>query len=244
MKFIPNTLILKKNLKNLYESNIDTLTKYKSNINIGGDHSMAIGSVCSTLNIYGPNIKVIWIDAHADINTRSSSSSGNVHGMPLSFITGLDKSVDYDFIKNTLPLSNLCYIGIRDLDMEEINIINKFNIKKILSEDFNSNTDNVISDLINWIGPNTNTPVHLSFDVDSLDPKYIQCTGTKSPNGLELSNIIKFLTIICKKNNIVNVDISELNLYEQDYTNKHYSIEKVKSLNNFKLLLQTIYSNI
>ena len=58
---------------------------------------MAIGSLSAFLNKYDKQLKVIWIDAHADINTRSSSPSGNFHGMPLSFLTGLDKFDDFDY---------------------------------------------------------------------------------------------------------------------------------------------------
>ena len=71
---------------------------------IGGDHSMSIASVAYTLN-RDPNAKVLWIDAHADINTYNSSTTKNLHGMPLSFITGLDYIGQLDNYKKNLPLS-------------------------------------------------------------------------------------------------------------------------------------------
>jgi arginase len=149
--FIPDSFHLKTNLKNLFEYNNDLLSKSKKVINIGGDHSMAIGSLGSTLKIFCSDVKVIWIDAHADVNTKSSSPSGNVHGMPLAYLSGLDKSPDYDYLTNKLNLNNLCYIGIRDLDSEEINTINKYGIKKILSQEFNSNIDTICSDIVKWV---------------------------------------------------------------------------------------------
>lgn len=216
------------------------VTNNKININIGGDHSMGIGSVASSLNKYGSNIKVIWIDAHADINTRASSPSGNVHGMPLAFLTGLDKSNDYNFIDNLLSFNNLCYIGIRDLDVGEIDVVKKHNIKTILSENFNKNIEMVINDVINWIG---DSQVHISIDVDSLDPKYIQYTGTRVSGGLELIELIKFIKNICLKTNIINMDISELNLYNPDCVSLKQE-EKVKSFDNFNLILETICQNL
>ena len=199
---------------------------------------MAIGSLSSTLNIFGSDVKVIWIDAHADINTKSSSPSGNVHGMPLAYLSGLDKSPDYDYLTNKLNLNNLCYVGIRDLDTEEINIINKFGIKKILSHEFNSNIDTICSDIDKWVGE---AKLHLSIDVDSLDPIYMQYTGTRASGGLELDKLIKFIKEIKSNCEIVNADIAELNLYNPDCDNLlNKEEEKVKSLENFNFILENL----
>lgn len=241
LHFLSDTNLLEKNLRNLYISNYKLLDENDFNINIGSDHSLAIGSVASTLNIYKSNIKVIWIDAHADINTKNSSPSNNVHGMPLSFLTGLDTSDNYDYIKNTLGFENLCYIGIRDLDPFEIDTIKKHNIKTISSDEFNSNINSVLKDIIEWVGT---TPVHLSLDVDGLDPSIIQFTGTRCNNGLQLEQTIKFLQILCKCANIVNADITELNLYNPDCKNIYGEEERTKSFKNFDALLKAILFNL
>lgn len=233
--YVSNTNNLEENLKKLFEKNCEILSKNQPNINIGGDHSIAISTVGSTLKIFGSDIKVIWIDAHADINTTLSSPTGNVHGMPLSFLTGLDTSnKSYNFTSNLLNFKNLCYIGIRDFDTEEKNIIEKYNIKKILSEDFNSNIYTISDDIISWI---SNSKIHLSIDVDSLDPKYIQCTGTKVSNGLDLDKLIFFINKLKTNVQIVNSDISELNLYIDYDTNndsRHYSLK------NHNLILKSL----
>lgn len=241
--FIDNKNDLVKNIEELYNLNYDLLksqTKPKVNINIGGDHSMGIGSLCSTLNNFGSNTKVIWIDAHADINTQSSSPTGNVHGMPLGFLTGLDKSVEYNYISTLLKFDNLCYIGIRDLDVEEIKIIKKNNIKTITSTQFNSNTIDVSNELIRWCGSNH---VHLSIDVDSLDPSYMQFTGTRAPNGLKLPKLIDFINLICPKINVSNVDLAELNLYNPDCDELNKE-EKTRSFENFNLIFETLYNKL
>lgn len=240
IKLILNQSNLNLNLKNLYMTNYETLNKKITNINVGGDHSMGISSVGASLNVFKNKTKVIWIDAHADINTRASSPSGNVHGMPLSFITGLDKSFDYPWIQNTLEFQNLCYIGIRDLDPEEINIIKTHNIKTISVREFNSNTTQVIKNLVSWVGTN---PVHISFDVDSLDPSFIQYTGTRVPDGLDYNMVIKFIGMFCKLTNVVNVDISELNLYNPDCENME-PLEKMKSFECFNQILNSFYSSM
>lgn len=241
--FISNTGLLSSNLYNLYNKNINLMidaNQYCRNINIGGDHSMSIGSLGATLNTYGTETKVIWIDAHADINTSLSSPSGNVHGMPLGFLTGLDKSQDYNYISSLLKFDNLCYIGIRDLDIEEIEIIKKYNIKTITPAQFNLNTTEVIDELNTWCKSN---PVHLSIDVDSLDPSYMQFTGTRSPDGLELSKLIDFINSVCSRTNIVNVDLAELNLYNPDCERLEKE-DRTKSFENFNLILETLCNRL
>ena len=99
-------------------------------INIGGDHSMSIATVAHTFNKF-PNSKILWVDAHADINTYHSSISKNYHGMPLSFLTGLCKSDMLPFIKNYVPFENILYFGVRDLDSFEKFIIRERNMDVI-----------------------------------------------------------------------------------------------------------------
>ena len=76
---------------------------------------MAISTVDSSLNKY-KDLKVIWIDAHPDINSFKSSKTKNFHGMPLSFLTGMDYNPKFNFIKNILPIKNILYIGIRKIN--------------------------------------------------------------------------------------------------------------------------------
>jgi arginase len=175
-------------------------------INIGGDHSMSVATVASSLMMYN-NLKVIWIDAHADINTRNSSKTKNFHGMPLAFLTKLDKR-KFLFNWPKLQFKNILYIGIRDLDPFEKDIIKKHNIKTIKTSNINSNPEKCWKTIDKFID---NDPVHLSFDVDSLDPTIIPCTGTPVCNGLRLKPTKKILTKLRDKN-IVNMDIVELNL--------------------------------
>ena len=204
IKKIKNNGNLFTNINKLYKLN--NITKGKI-INIGGDHSMCIATIADTLNKY-PDAKIIYFDAHADINTYKSSNSKNYHGMPLSFITGIDKDVRFNFIKNILPFENLLYIGSRCFDKFEISEIYKKNIKFITSDEINNNFTESLKKIIDFVGK---SPIHISFDVDSIDPKYIPSTGTPVKNGIELNNAITILDHLNNKN-IVKLDISELNL--------------------------------
>ena len=202
---------------------------YGKRINIGGDHSISIPTVAYSLNKY-KNTKVIWIDAHPDINTYNKSLTKNYHGMPLSFLTGIDKNKKFNFIKNFLNFKNLLYIGIRDIDKFEKQVIQTNDINVISVEDINNNIYNSIHKIINFVGDD---PIHLSFDMDSLDPSILKCTGTKVNNGLYLEETLEIIKII-KQKNLINTDITELNL---DIGNLD---DKLNSLNVFCSILKTL----
>ena len=195
-----------KNLINLY--NVNKAIK-QPKINIGGDHSMSIATIADTLNQH-PDAKVIYFDAHGDINTYDSALAKNYHAMPLSFVTGIDKDVngDFPFIKNKLKLENLLFVGTRCLDQYEVDIIYKYNIKTITPSEINNDLPTAMAKMEEFVG---NSPFHISFDVDCMDPKYIPSTGTVDSGGIKLENGKKILDYLYTKN-VVNVDITELNV--------------------------------
>ena len=204
VKLVKNTGNLFKNINELYKKNETSTGKI---INIGGDHSMSIATIADTLNKY-PNSKVVYFDAHADINTYKSSNSKHYHGMPLAFVTGLDNDKKFSFIKNLLPFENLLYIGSRCWDIFEVNKNHAKKIKFLTPDDINNNFNDSLSQIMNFVG---NSPIHLSFDVDSIDPKYIPSTGTPVKNGLEIEKAMTILSNLNNKN-VVNIDITELNM--------------------------------
>lgn len=232
-----------KNLNSLYSVNArqtnnnykfcglsNSLNSFNSlNINIGGDHSMAIATVADSLNKvkFFDDLKVIWFDAHPDINTFESSLTKNYHGMPLSYLTGLDVSTNFSFIDNKLKFQNLLYIGIRDIDDFEKQILKDYNISYILPKQFNTNYQLVIDKIDKFVNngnSNNKNPVHISFDVDSIDPKYIPCTGTSVSNGLEMFQTKKVLNYLFKNHKIIGLDIVELNLELGKHSDKFKSL--------------------
>jgi len=222
--FIHDSQDIHINLLSLYNLCVDLLQNKYQNIIIGGDHSLAIASVAASLNIYKNDLKVVWFDAHADINTDESSPSGNLHGMPLSYLTGLSKN-KFAFLQYNLNFQNLFYVGIRDLDPFEVETIQKHNVRFQSCSEFN------VDKLLEWIG---DSPVHLSFDVDCLDPKHISCTGTPVCDGLDLPGVLEALKTLQEKCNIVQVDLVELNL----------EVNKEQSHNNMKSFDQLMYANL
>lgn len=192
------------NINSLYTTNSNI---YGPRINIGGDHSMAIATIAHSLNNY-EDLKVIYFDAHADINTLEESESKHYHGMPLSFVTGLDHNNKFGFIKTKLKFENLMYIGTRCLDKFEVDELYKRNIKYLTPDDINNNYEESIRKIVNFVG---SSPIHISFDVDAIDPEYIPSTGTPVKNGVNLQTAINTLDVLRGKQ-LVSMDITELNM--------------------------------
>jgi arginase len=113
-------------------------------LTLGGDHSIAIGSIAGTAEAIrkrlGRELAVIWVDAHADINTPETSDSGNIHGMPVAFLTGLAKEEKRDIFgwiksEQMISLKKLVYIGLRDLDRGEKKILREHHVKAFSMHD-------------------------------------------------------------------------------------------------------------
>lgn len=113
-------------------------------LTLGGDHSIAIGTISGTAKAtrerLGRDIAVIWVDAHADINTPETSDSGNIHGMPVAFLTGLAKEEKKDIFGwiekcHMFSLKKLVYIGLRDVDRGEKKILKDNGIKAFSMHD-------------------------------------------------------------------------------------------------------------
>lgn len=147
-------------------------------LTLGGDHSIAIGTIAGTAKAMrerlGREMAVIWVDAHADINTPETSDSGNIHGMPVAFLTGLAKESPEECFgwlldENRISTQKLVYIGLRDIDRGEKRILREHKINAYSMHDVDRHGIGKIMDMaMAWIG--RDTPVHLSFDVDALDP--------------------------------------------------------------------------
>lgn len=191
--------------------------KKKLTILIGGDHSLGISSVDAYLNLYGDELSVLWIDAHADINDHLTSLSGNLHGMTLGYhhISRIDKPI---WRKNPKKLksSQLYYLGIRDLDPAEVELINKENIG------YSVKPDNNLKRFID-----NSKYLLISFDVDALDPEYMDSTGVMAPNGLTPIEVKQTIEYAYEQDKLVHLDIMEFNPL---LGNAEKSIQAIKNI--------------
>jgi len=178
---------------------------------LGGDHSLALGTVAATMSAY-PNACVIWIDAHADINTAESTLSGNLHGCPLAFLLGLTELPQFSWLKPCLSPDRLVYIGLRDVDPPEKEILIKNKIKAFSMHDVDRyGIGKVVEMALDYVNPNRTRPIHLSFDVDAMDPSVAPATGTPVRGGLTFREGHYICEAIWETGCVVAVDMVEVN---------------------------------
>ncbi|KAI7775468.1 arginase [Diaporthe eres] len=188
-------------------------------LTLGGDHSIAVGTVGGTAKAIrerlNREVAVIWVDAHADINTPETSGSGNIHGMPVAFLTGLaneDKEEYFGWLEesNRLSLQKLVYIGLRDVDAGEKRILRENGIKAFSMFDIDRHgIGRVMEMALAHIG--NDTPIHLSFDVDALDPQWAPSTGTPVRGGLTLREGDYIAECVHETGNLIAMDLVEVN---------------------------------
>ncbi|XP_038073571.1 arginase, hepatic-like [Patiria miniata] len=156
---------------------------------LGGDHSLTIGSLHGHAQAE-PDMCVVWIDAHADINLPQVSPSGNLHGMVLSFLVYelrdyMPTIPGFEWVKPCMSVNDIAYIGIRDLDECESYIMKQKGITCFTMHDVEKiGVAETLSRSLEKINPKGNRPVHLSFDIDSFDPHVAPSTGTPCFGGL------------------------------------------------------------
>ncbi len=175
---------------------------------VGGDHSLGLGSVQGLLHV-NPDLKVIWVDAHGDINTRESSITGSFHGMPVAFLLGLDRMADQPWINTYLKPENLIYFGVRDLDPEEKRFLQIHNIRNYSVETINQRG---LSEVIAEIAANVQgCEVHFSIDSDAFDPSVAPSTGVRVNAGLSFESVMQLVNEVVQVSTVKSCDYVELN---------------------------------
>jgi len=181
-------------------------------VTLGGDHSLAMGTISGTLDAH-PNACVIWIDAHADINTSETTESGNIHGMPVSFLLGLGDKVDeFAWVKPALKANRLVYIGLRDIDAGEKKILKDNKIRAFSMHEVDKyGIGKVVEMALDHVNPGRDLPIHLSFDVDALDPSVAPSTGTPVRGGLTFREGHYICEALWETGLLVALDLMEVN---------------------------------
>ncbi|MCS6837674.1 MAG: arginase family protein, partial [Bdellovibrionaceae bacterium] len=149
--------------------------------------------------------------AHADLNLPHYSLTGNLHGMPLGLLLDMEHSVSrhIPWLHPLLKPQDIFYLGLRQLDPYEKYIIDEWQIPHLTSEQCKDITPSLASQIINkWLGYH---PLHISFDIDSLDPSEAPSTGCTEPNGLSHQWVKDVLKLLPTDIFIPSIDIVEIN---------------------------------
>lgn len=175
----------------------------------GGDHSLSIGSVQGLLRC-NPDLKVLWIDAHGDVNTTESSLTQSFHGMPLSFLLGLDPFFEASsWFEEKLKPENLIYFGLRDLDMAEKLFLDSLHIQHYSADTIAASNKDALFEKIqkDLIGQQ----VHISLDVDVFDPSIAPATGIPVAKGLSFLDVSSLIEKVLSVSKVSSYEYVELN---------------------------------
>ena len=218
-----NTEINTSNLKNVNEiikANTTLAEKVESVVKdgnfplvLGGDHSIAIGTLAGLASSYD-NLGVIWYDAHADMNTSETSPSGNIHGMPLAVCIGLgdERLVNLHSQGAKVIPENIVIIGARDVDPGERVLIKEQGIKVFTMHEIDKNgMSSVMQDAIAYLKSREVDGVHLSLDLDGLDPLYTPGVGTPVAGGISYRESHLAMEMLEESGMITSAEFVEVN---------------------------------
>ncbi|RHY82698.1 hypothetical protein DYB26_009468 [Aphanomyces astaci] len=174
---------------------------------LGGDHTIGAGSLAGILKVH-PDAGIIWVDAHADINTPQTTESGNMHGMPISFlmqgladparVPGFEWLVDGPILKP----EQLVYIGLRDelgIKAFSMQSVDKYGIGKTMEM------------ALDHLCGKQARPLHMSYDIDAVDPVDAPSTGTRVRGGLTWREANYVAEAVAESNMLVGLDMVEVN---------------------------------
>ncbi len=192
------------------------LTRSRVPVVLGGDHSIATGTVAGLSRHFykqGHKLGLIWIDAHADMNTPDSSPSGNVHGMPLACIAGLGPK-ELTELAGPVPMiepANIALVGVRSVDeIERLNVrqtgVQAFTMRDIDERGMRT----VIQQALHAASSGT-AGFHVSFDMDAVDPDEAPGVGTPVPGGLTYREAHLAMELIGDSGLMTSVEVVEVN---------------------------------
>jgi arginase len=183
---------------------------------IGGDHSMALGTIAGIASYCRKKKKtlgVIWVDAHADMNTDETSPSGNIHGMPLAASLGLGSKELVNilgFAPKLLP-ENCSLIAVRSIDDKEKEIIKKIHLPVYAMPEIDKvGIHRIVVKVLKQFREKIDH-IHISFDVDSVDPSVAPGVGTPVPGGLSLREAHLLMETIAECGCMSSLEIAEVN---------------------------------
>jgi len=195
---------------------LKTLEAGKTPMVLGGDHSVAVGTVSGVsefLRRQNQKLGLIWIDAHTDINTPESSPSGNVHGMPLAAIMGLgpaELANIFGFSPKIAP-ENCVLVGVRDIDAAEKENVRKAGIEVYTMRDIDERGMRaVMEDALRAAGRGT-AGYHVSLDMDWVDPEDAPGVGTPVRGGATYREAHLAMEIIADHGRLTSFEIVEVN---------------------------------
>jgi arginase len=202
--------------KSLAEMVRKTLDENMLPLVLGGDHSIAVGTIAGAAAHFakeGKHIGVIWLDAHGDMNTPESSPSGNVHGMPLAAVMGNGPSelIDFAGIKPMVEPRQVALVGTRDLDAKERRFAKESGVHVFTMRDIDERgMREVMSEAIRFATDDT-AGIAVSLDMDFIDPSDAPGVGTPVRGGVTYREAHLALEMIADSREMISFELVEIN---------------------------------
>jgi arginase len=204
---------------------------------LGGDHSVALGSIGGLASLYGPG-GVLWLDAHGDLNTPETTPSGNVHGMVLAAVLGLGGPA---FESSAWPLpavdpTRVALVGVRSLDAGERERVKELGVKVFTMSDVDRlGVERAIRESLTHIaGPGF---VHVSLDMDAVDPEVAPGVGTPVRGGLNYREAHLALELVAESGLLTALDVVEVNpVFDRQNETAQLAVELVASALGARIL--------
>jgi arginase len=183
---------------------------------LGGDHSIAVGTVAGVASVFrqrNERIGLIWIDAHADMNTPETTPSGNVHGMPLACCLGQGppEMAGIGGFTGKVKAENVAIVGLRAVDQRERQMVRDAGVCALTMRDIDERgLRAVMRDALAAACDGT-AGFHLSLDMDAVDPREAPGVGTPVRGGLTYREAHLAMELICDSNQMVSMELVEIN---------------------------------
>ena len=183
---------------------------------LGGDHSIAVGTIAAVarrLKERGGKLGLVWIDAHADMNTPETSPSGNVHGMPLAAAVGMgpEELADLAGFRPMVEAANVALVGIRDVDLLEKPHVKQSGVKAFTMRDIDERGMRAVMEEAIAVAGNGTAGVHVSLDIDVVDPDVAPGVGTPVRGGLTYREAHLAMEMVCDAGVMVSLETVEVN---------------------------------
>lgn len=199
---------------------------------LGGDHSIAIGTQAG-LARHSKDRGLIWFDAHADFNTPETSPSGNIHGMPVSAALGIGHPdlADFDQEGAKLPKENVVLVGLRQVDPQEAELLEKHGIAHFTMRDIDELGMTAVMQKAIRIAGRGKDGIHVSFDLDGVDPQWAPGTGTTVEGGLTYREAHLALEMLADSGRVTSMEFVEVNpLLDQGNQTGRFTVGLITSL--------------
>ena len=197
----------------LYNSVLDSINNNNFPITIGGDHTIAIASTLASIKKY-ENLGIIWFDAHGDFNTFETTNTGNIHGLPFAALTNYEKKYLTSFHNGIYyNPKNAVLVGASDIDIPyELNNLKEAGVTIFTAEDIRKEGADVIYKKAFEIASNGTNGIHISYDLDVIDPSIAPGVSIPTTNGISLDEAYSFLNYIIKNKELIkSLDLVEFN---------------------------------